>query len=86
MSTWTRLGFTREGSIPRFYKRSDAWILGAVVSQVGPLRGDVRHAAVDDDDDDDGARPGLARGHARRAHARARAAASARPKARRCPP
>src|SRR4051812_814568 len=38
VSTWTRLGFTREGSIPGFYKRSDAWILGAVVSQVGPVR------------------------------------------------
>jgi hypothetical protein len=35
VSTWTRLGFTREGSIHAFYKRSDAWILGAVVSQVG---------------------------------------------------
>ncbi|XXX78803.1 hypothetical protein WMF30_08500 [Sorangium sp. So ce134] len=32
--TWTRLGFVREGSIPGFYKRSDAWILGAVVSQM----------------------------------------------------
>ncbi|KYG00621.1 hypothetical protein BE21_57290 [Sorangium cellulosum] len=34
MPTWTRLGFVREGSIPGFYKRSDAWILGAVVSQM----------------------------------------------------
>ncbi|KYF50174.1 hypothetical protein BE08_39030, partial [Sorangium cellulosum] len=32
--TWTRLGFVREGSIPGFYKRSDAWILGAVVSEM----------------------------------------------------
>ncbi len=31
-STWTRLGFHREGSIPGFYKRSDAFILGAVVT------------------------------------------------------
>ncbi|MEZ4223453.1 MAG: hypothetical protein R3B13_21075 [Polyangiaceae bacterium] len=30
-STWTRLGFRREGSIPGFYKRSDAFILGADV-------------------------------------------------------
>lgn len=30
-STWARLGFTREGSIPGFYKRSDAFILGADV-------------------------------------------------------
>lgn len=49
VSTWTRLGFTREGSIHAFYKRSDAWILGAVVSQVGP----VRELEKDDDDDDD---------------------------------
>src|SRR5262245_182833 len=37
VSTWVRLGFQREGSIPSFYKRSDAWILGAVVSQVRPF-------------------------------------------------
>src|SRR6185369_7469732 len=50
VTTWTRLGFTREGSIPSFYKRSDAWILGAVVSQVAPLRLDT--SAEDDDEDD----------------------------------
>src|SRR5262245_30257851 len=55
VATWTRLGFTREGSIPSFYKRSDAWILGAVVSTVGPLRGDPRMLDSDagDDDEDD---------------------------------
>jgi len=31
-STWSRLGFTREGSIPGFYKRSDAFILGTEVT------------------------------------------------------
>lgn len=51
VATWTRLGFTREGSIPGFYKRSDAWILGAVVSQVRPMQGEP--VVVDDDDDDD---------------------------------
>jgi hypothetical protein len=30
-STWTRLGFQREGNIPSFYKRSDAFVLGALV-------------------------------------------------------
>jgi hypothetical protein len=50
IGTWARLGFSREGSIPGFYRRSDAWIMGAVVSQVGPFRGDSLH---DDDDDDD---------------------------------
>jgi hypothetical protein len=32
-STWTRLGFQREGNIPSFYKRSDAFILGALVGR-----------------------------------------------------
>jgi hypothetical protein len=50
VSTWTRLGFTREGSINAFYKRSDAWILGAVVSQVGPVRAEIAPAEDDDDD------------------------------------
>jgi hypothetical protein len=31
VSTWARLGFQREGTIPGFYKRSDAFILGAMV-------------------------------------------------------
>jgi hypothetical protein len=53
VATWTRLGFTREGSIPGFYKRSDAWILGAVVAQVGPLAHDGPRLAVDDDMDDE---------------------------------
>jgi hypothetical protein len=52
VSTWTRLGFTREGSINAFYKRSDAWILGAVVSQVGPLRADPQLLGDADDDDE----------------------------------
>jgi hypothetical protein len=56
VNTWMRLGFTREGSIHAFYKRSDAWILGAVVSQVGPLREGAR-LADDDDDDDEAAEP-----------------------------
>jgi hypothetical protein len=32
-STWTRLGFLREGNVPSFYKRSDAFILGALTSR-----------------------------------------------------
>ena len=50
VATWTRLGFTREGSIPSFYKRSDAWILGAVVGEIGPVR--VARGMNDEDDDD----------------------------------
>ena len=57
VSTWTRLGFTREGSIHAFYKRSDAWILGAVVSQVGPLRADARLDAPEEEEDDDEPEP-----------------------------
>ncbi len=49
VNTWTRLGFRREGSIPSFYRRSDAWIMGAVVGRVGPMRPE---RAYDDDDDD----------------------------------
>jgi len=31
VSGWCRLGFEREGSIPGFYKRSDAYVLGMVI-------------------------------------------------------
>jgi hypothetical protein len=54
VSTWTRLGFTREGSIHAFYKRNDAWILGAVVSQVGHIPVDQRLDAREEDGEDDG--------------------------------
>jgi len=50
VNTWAQLGFRREGSIPGFYKRSDAWVMGAVVSQVGPVR---TAQSVDDDEIDD---------------------------------
>lgn len=30
-STWARLGFVREGNIPGFYKRSDAFIMGSII-------------------------------------------------------
>src|SRR5438105_7671763 len=40
VSTWLKLGFAKEGNIPGFYKRSDAFLLGALV------RGRVR---VNDD-------------------------------------
>lgn len=47
VNTWMRLGFRREGSIPGFYKRSDAWIMGTVVANVGPIRSEP----VYDDDE-----------------------------------
>jgi hypothetical protein len=49
--TWGRLGFVREGSIPGFYRRSDAWIMGAVIASIGPMK--PERAVGDDDDDDD---------------------------------
>lgn len=33
-ATWARLGFVREGNVPGFYKRSDAFIMGCVVPPV----------------------------------------------------
>lgn len=51
VNTWAQLGFRREGSIPGFYKRSDAWIMGAIVSQVGPVR--AAQPAIDDDEIDE---------------------------------
>jgi hypothetical protein len=34
-ATWARLGFVREGNVPGFYKRSDAFIMGCVVPPPG---------------------------------------------------
>lgn len=53
VNTWRRLGFRREGSIPCFYRRSDAWIMGAVVSEIGPMQTQAAYDAAADDDDDD---------------------------------
>ncbi len=38
VSTWVKLGFAKEGNIPGFYKRSDAFLLGCSVDNPGPLR------------------------------------------------
>lgn len=50
VATWMRLGFSREGSIPGFYRRSDAWIMGIVVSTAKALS-PAGLAEVDDEDD-----------------------------------
>jgi hypothetical protein len=50
VSTWMKLGFEREASIPGFYKRSDAFLLGSSVND-DALRMELR--AFDGDDDDD---------------------------------
>lgn len=44
VSTWSRLGFHREGNIPGFYKRSDAHILGAMVPRA--LDGDAESGVI----------------------------------------
>ena len=49
VSSWSRLGFQKEGAIPSFYKRSDAYVLGALVPR-GPHNPDEsgeRRAYVD---------------------------------------
>jgi hypothetical protein len=51
VQTWVKLGFAKEGTIPGFYKRSDAFLLGC------PVRASGRDALVDpgprtDDGDD----------------------------------
>ena len=39
VSTWVKLGFAKEGNIPGFYKRSDAFMLGAMVTGVTGVSG-----------------------------------------------
>lgn len=40
VNTWTRLGFSREGTIPGYYKRSDAWVLGTTIDPLCPASAD----------------------------------------------
>jgi hypothetical protein len=53
VSTWVKLGFSKEASIPGFYKRSDAFLLGTSVDDAA-LQANL-HAPLDmsSDDDDD---------------------------------
>ncbi len=44
-ATWARLGFVREGNIPGFYKRSDAFIMGCIVPALGEGQSGHGHAA-----------------------------------------
>ena len=54
LSTWVKLGFSKEANIPGFYKRSDAFLLGTSVANAmlddGAL---LRETLAGDDDDDD---------------------------------
>jgi hypothetical protein len=53
VATWVKMGFTKEGNIPGFYKRSDAFILGysataaAARSRVMPAQSEMRLAVGD---------------------------------------
>jgi hypothetical protein len=38
VATWTKLGFVKEGNIPGFYKRSDAFMLGCSVPPPGSAK------------------------------------------------
>jgi len=44
VSTWTKLGFAKEGNIPGFYKRSDAFLLGCAAS--APFASETRLAVA----------------------------------------
>jgi hypothetical protein len=57
--TWMRLGFRREGNIPSFYRRSDAWIMGAVVASVGPMRPERAYSDEDEDDEPEEPSPAI---------------------------
>ena len=45
VSSWTRVGFVREGTVPGFYKRSDGYLVGCVIGE--------RTASVQVDDEDE---------------------------------
>ena len=46
-ATWVKLGFAKEGNIPGFYKRSDAFLLGCTVPPPGRAKA-LERAPVDD--------------------------------------
>jgi hypothetical protein len=46
VSTWLKLGFAREGNIPGFYKRSDAFLLGCSVANPGKPQSEMRLTAA----------------------------------------
>ncbi len=48
VATWVKLGFTREGNVPGFYKRSDAFFVGAVTKHTlrAPRQSEIRLAVA----------------------------------------
>jgi hypothetical protein len=53
VSTWVKLGFAKEASIPGFYKRSDAFLLGCGVDAALQTSVQPHLDAADDDDEDE---------------------------------
>jgi hypothetical protein len=51
VATWVKLGFAKEGNIPGFYKRSDAFLLGCSVPRPGRAKA-LQLPPVRDDDED----------------------------------
>jgi hypothetical protein len=49
VSTWIKLGFAREGNIPGFYKRSDAFLLGCSVATASRPQSEMRIIAHNPD-------------------------------------
>ena len=47
VATWVKLGFAKEGNIPGFYKRSDAFLLGCTVPPPGRAKA-LERAPIDD--------------------------------------
>lgn len=41
-STWSKMGFAKEGSIPGFYKRSDAYLMGMSFEDIEPMQSGTR--------------------------------------------
>ncbi|MBX3223849.1 MAG: hypothetical protein KF795_25270 [Labilithrix sp.] len=52
VSTWMKLGFSKEANIPGFYKRSDAFLLGTSADNAALAESDLR-GSLDGSDDDD---------------------------------
>ena len=71
VSTWIKLGFAKEGSIPGFYKRSDAFLLGRTVPPTGdgdtqqPRDSEVRIAIGGDGDGHELSSPAESEAHIR---------------------
>src|SRR5215471_8960513 len=47
VSVWSRLGFDKEGTIPGFFKRSDAYVLGTAVPNALAAEGEPPAPAED---------------------------------------